>query len=615
VTARVRDQQDLSIAALESSNDITTSACTTFDLTSRSQEALLVRDRGVELLMERLTTFAKGLIGLFGAASLAAGLYTYGPWRNHLGHDSGALPGQPPSAEVLGAKHDLSARTQALTPGSAGGPGAAPAHAPGNGVVPSSAPVAAPPYLSIDKRPVRVGLSQWPGHLALVVGAGGLTTQPGSVAAAAGLNLEIKFLEDAATKNKALASGDVDFIWSTVDELPINLGTFVEADVPVRAFLQIDWSRGGDACVASSQVQSVEDVLGRRSAMLMFSPDHTVFEFMIGNSRLTPPQLAQVRAATQFSLDDFTFGRKLFAKGEVDVACLWEPDVTLALSERKGAHRLFSTADATELVADVLLARKDLLDARPDVAEKLARVWFESVKVAEADRPKAARVITKSCSRFRDELGYERTLGALAWVKWTTLSDNVRFFGLDGSLPAFDRIYNQADSIWINYPQAEIEHRFAPATLRDDRAARAIWQAAGKPAAAAPDVYDPTVSFRGAALFTKPVSIGFGPASALLGPPAMAVINQDVIPQLEIARGMSIRVEGNTDNRGDFAVNQALSQRRAQAVVDYLVLRGVPKNRVSAKGNGSEKPMAPNETAEGRALNRRTDILFIRANG
>lgn len=552
--------------------------------------------------MERLTTLGKGLIGVIGVGSLAAGLYTYGPWKDR------AL------AKGLSSEPAIGARTEALTPAPAG-PAAISATGSAKSNAAPSDPAAPAPYLSIDSRPVRVGLSQWPGHLALVVGAGGLTTQPGSVAAAEGLNLEIKFLEDAPSKNKALASGDVDFIWTTVDEMPINLGTFVEADVPVRAFLQIDWSRGGDACVASSQIHSVEDVLGRRSAMLMFSPDHTVFEFMIGNSRLTPPQLAQVRAATQFSLDDFTFGRKLFAKGEVDVACLWEPDVSLALGERKGAHRLFSTADATELVADVLLARKDLLDARPDVAEKLARVWFKSVAVAEADRPKAAHVITDSCSRFRDELGYERTLGALTWAKWTTLNDNIRFFGLDGSSPAFDRVYNQADSIWINYPQAEIEHRFPPATLRDDRMTRALWQEAGKPAATPPDVYDPALAFRGAALFTKPVSISFAPASSLLGPTSMAAINQEIIPQLEIARGMSIRVEGNTDSTGDPQVNQALSQRRAQAIVDYLVMRGVPKNRVSAKGNGADKPVASNDTAEGRAQNRRTDVLFIRANG
>lgn len=533
----------------------------------------------------------KGLIGVIGVGSVWAAVQTYG-----AGAEGGAV--QPIAAEP-----EATALLRALpeTP-----QGAAP--------VPPSAPPR-PTLSDIDSRPIRVALSQWPGHLALVVGAGGLKTQPGSPAAAEGLDLEIEFIEDAASKNKALATGQVDFVWQTVDEMPISLGSFAEAQVDVRAFLQIDWSRGGDACVASAQIKEVEDILGRRSAMLMFSPDHTVFEFMIANSRLTPRQVAEVRAATQFSLDDFTFGRKLFAQGAVDVACLWEPDVTLALSERKGAHRLFSTADATELVADVLLARKDLLDARPDIAEKLARVWFRAVEVAEADRPAAARLIVNSCSRFRDELGYDRTLGALSWAKWTDLSDNVRFFGLEGSAPAFDRVYNQADSIWINYPQAEIQHRFSPATLRDDRVTRALWEKAGKPAGAEPDTYDPSVAFRGAALFTKPVSINFATASALLGPAALAIINQEIVPQLEIARGMSIRVEGNTDSTGDSAVNTVLSHRRAQAIVDYLVMRGVPKNRVVARGNGASKPIASNETPQGRASNRRTDVLFIRAGG
>ena len=78
---------------------------------------------------------------------------------------------------------------------------------------------------------------------------------------------------------------------------------------------------------------------------------------------------------------------------------------------------------------------------------------------------------------------------------------------------------------------------------------------------------------------------------------------------------MSIRVEGNTDSTGDAAVNAALSQRRAQGIVDYLVMRGVPKNRVVARGNGSTKPVATNDTPQGRAMNRRTDVLFIRSDG
>jgi outer membrane protein OmpA-like peptidoglycan-associated protein/ABC-type nitrate/sulfonate/bicarbonate transport system substrate-binding protein len=463
------------------------------------------------------------------------------------------------------------------------------------------------------KRPVRVAVSQWPGHMALLVGAGGLTTQPGSPAAIEKLDLEIVFIEDAPAKNKALQTGEVDFVWQTVDELPISLGGYREAKVDVRAFLQIDWSRGGDACVSSKEVQKVEDIVGRKSAMLMFSPDHTVFEFMITNSRLTPDQVRDARKTTQFSMDDFTFGRTLFTEGKVDVACLWEPDVTLALAGRPGAHRLFSTADATELVADVLLVRKDYLDSHLETAEKLARVWFAAVDVAEADRSAAARLISTVASRFRDELGYEKTLAALDWAKWTTLADNVRLFGLDGTTPSFDRVYNQADGIWISYPQAEIKDRFAPVVLRDDRIVRRIWEARGKPAPAKMETYEARTAQAGSAVFTKPVAITFPSGSNELNPEAIATINQQILPQMEIARGMSIRLEGNTDSFGDKWSNQRLSEFRAQAILEYLVTRGVPRGRMVAKGNGVSNPLASNFTPEGRAQNRRTDVLFIRS--
>src|SRR5687768_17787884 len=130
-------------------------------------------------------------------------------------------------------------------------------------------------------------------------------------------------------------------------------------------------------------------------------------------------------------MDDFTYARVLFEKREIDVACLWEPDVTLALASRPGAHRLFSTADATELVADVLLAKKEFLDRHQDVAQKLGRVWVAAAGEAERDKPAAGKVIGTAASRFRDEWGYEKTLAALSWAKWTNLSDTVRMLGLD----------------------------------------------------------------------------------------------------------------------------------------------------------------------------------------
>lgn len=530
--------------------------------------------------MEKLTTLSKLLIAGILAGSGFTAFRTYGS----------------------------RAPEQAAVPESGSTPAAA------KTTVPRPKPAPASTFRPVAGRPVRVAISQWPGHVALLVGTGGLRTTPDSIAARVGLDLEIVFIEDAPSKNQALKSGEVDFVWQTVDELPITLADYKKEAIEAKAFLQLDWSQGGDACVASREVQKVEDIVGKKSAMLMFSPDHTLFEFMITNSSLSREQVAEVRKNTSFSVDDVTFARVEFAAGKVDVACLWEPDVTLALASRPGAHRLFSTADATELVADVLLARRDLLDAHPEVAEKLAKVWFEAVSAAERDRAEAARLISKVASRFRDELGYEKTLAALGWVKWSTLSDNVRLFGLDGSAPAFDRVYNQADGIWIDYPEAAIKDRFAPVVLRDDRAVRKLWEAGGRPLASASRTYDPELARTGVPVFTKPVSIQFASGSYELSSEAIAAVNQHVLPELEIAKGMYARVEGNTDSIGDRKANQTLSQLRAQAIVDYLVKRGIPAERLVARGNGAALPIDTNNTPEGRARNRRTEILFIRGN-
>jgi len=75
---------------------------------------------------------------------------------------------------------------------------------------------------------------------------------------------------------------------------------------------------------------------------------------------------------------------------------------------------------------------------------------------------------------------------------------------------------------------------------------------------------------------------------------------------------LDIVVEGHTDSVGRAASNQALSEARANAVAAYLVGEGVEKARISAVGYGEAKPVASNDTARGRRLNRR--IEFAAAN-
>lgn len=69
-----------------------------------------------------------------------------------------------------------------------------------------------------------------------------------------------------------------------------------------------------------------------------------------------------------------------------------------------------------------------------------------------------------------------------------------------------------------------------------------------------------------------------------------------------------IDVNGHTDSTGSLQHNEQLSQNRAQSVANYLFGQGVEPRRVSAMGFGPSQPVAPNATAEGRALNRRVEI-------
>ena len=73
----------------------------------------------------------------------------------------------------------------------------------------------------------------------------------------------------------------------------------------------------------------------------------------------------------------------------------------------------------------------------------------------------------------------------------------------------------------------------------------------------------------------------------------------------------NIAVSGHTDSTGTDAINNPLSERRAESVVNFLASKGVAKNRMTSVGNGSNQPVASNSTVEGRAQNRRVEIVIL----
>ena len=106
-------------------------------------------------------------------------------------------------------------------------------------------------------------------------------------------------------------------------------------------------------------------------------------------------------------------------------------------------------------------------------------------------------------------------------------------------------------------------------------------------------------------------SVLFRSAEATLLPAARVKLDQ-VTNALLAIRARNLIVEGHTDSKGTDAYNRDLSQRRADAVRDYLVQRGYPASHIQSRGQGEGSPIANNASPEGRANNRRVEIVIER---
>ena len=106
-------------------------------------------------------------------------------------------------------------------------------------------------------------------------------------------------------------------------------------------------------------------------------------------------------------------------------------------------------------------------------------------------------------------------------------------------------------------------------------------------------------------------SVLFRSAESTLMPAARVKLDQ-VANALLAIRARNLIVEGHTDSKGTDTYNRDLSQRRADAVRDYLVQRGYPASHIQSRGQGEGSPIANNASPEGRANNRRVEIVIER---
>lgn len=111
-------------------------------------------------------------------------------------------------------------------------------------------------------------------------------------------------------------------------------------------------------------------------------------------------------------------------------------------------------------------------------------------------------------------------------------------------------------------------------------------------------------------LLRMPSNVTFATDQSAIQPQFHTVLN-DVASILQEYPKTYIDVMGHTDSDGSEAYNQSLSERRAQSVASYLGSRGVQSARMATRGYGEMQPIASNETADGKAANRRVEIKLV----
>jgi OmpA-OmpF porin, OOP family len=106
-------------------------------------------------------------------------------------------------------------------------------------------------------------------------------------------------------------------------------------------------------------------------------------------------------------------------------------------------------------------------------------------------------------------------------------------------------------------------------------------------------------------------NLNFDSATTNLTAPSRSTVD-NLVTIMKACPEAEVQLAGHTDNTGDPAANKTLSTNRAVAIKDMLVAGGVAPDRISTIGYGEDKPIASNDTPDGKARNRRTELVVLR---
>lgn len=509
----------------------------------------------------------------------------------------------------------------------------------------------------------------WNATTGLQYANGAPTTAPGSLMAKHGINLTIERQDDYAqmlteqikfaqqVKNGvAQPTEGAAFVIIMGDGYPAYIAGAQEALGKLGQQLQVvgavGYSRGEDKCMMPANVKA--DAQKARGALiggvkgdgdinicLKWASDNNI-PVNADGSTYDPTALNFVYVDSFVKADDNYIagycetrpvvenGKKTGEKRRVcqNGTATWTPgDVKVAM-KKGGLVSVASTKEYMWQMPSIIIGNKQWMAANPQFVENMLAAAFEggeAVRSNDAALTKGSTVVAavnkeESPAYWKryykgvteqDINGQSIELGGSIA---NGLGDNAYLFGLNGNDNLYKRVYTVYGGIISKLYPDMLAHVLPYDDVVNTTYLQSLLSKSTKTASAVAPTFSQSQQVTGT-FAKKSYSISFKTGSAEFNGNAITTLN-GLLDQIAVS-GLTVQVNGHTDNVGSSEINQALSKKRADAVKAWLIANAgstMPTERIRVRGYGDSEPVADNGTAEGKAQNRRVEVLLLSTN-
>jgi NitT/TauT family transport system substrate-binding protein len=254
-----------------------------------------------------------------------------------------------------------------------------------------------------------------------------------------GLDIELTIMENTPLKMAALMAGHVDMVASTVDEFP----TYMKPGNPVKYFLAVDNSNGGDGVVSNKDISSVSDLKGKKVAFEEGSVSQFFINALLREAGLTQDDIETVN----MTATDAGFA---FNAQRVDAAVTWEPALSAGAATDHG-HMLVSSAEKPGLIVDVVAVREEFANEHGDDLKGFVRAWTKALNFLETNPDEAYQIMANGVGGWLEDPNEFKAV--VTGIEYLDVAKNNEMFGTNGQLHT---TLGYAIDIWRDFGKLQV---------------------------------------------------------------------------------------------------------------------------------------------------------------